>query len=110
MDLEPAVGVVPAVSVRLAEIEDRVRRSVSAGRATSTIRAYRSDFSDFSTWCEMLGLSPHLREVLLGTSPSLAFLPMIESRRLSRRSPAVSRRSARHTASPDLAIPVVTRS
>jgi len=49
MDLEPAMGVAPAVSVQLSEIEDRVRRSAAAGRAASTIRAHRSEFSNFST-------------------------------------------------------------
>jgi len=39
MDLEPAMGVAPAVLVQLAEIEDRVRRSAAAGRAASTLPA-----------------------------------------------------------------------
>ncbi len=41
---------------RLAALEAKVARAVTQSRAASTMRAYRSDWTDFSLWCGGLGL------------------------------------------------------
>src|SRR5205823_5982566 len=37
---------------RLADVADRARDYARAARAASTLRAYRSDWRAFATWCE----------------------------------------------------------
>lgn len=49
----PAVA--GAVPPRLVDLEAKVAAAISRGRAASTLRAYRSDWADFSTWCAMVG-------------------------------------------------------
>ncbi|MGH9289487.1 MAG: hypothetical protein ACRD0V_14560 [Acidimicrobiales bacterium] len=40
----------------LAELGDRVRDFVAASKAPATLRAYRTDWTAFSTWCDRRGL------------------------------------------------------
>ena len=47
--LVPAVEA--AAAVELSELEDRARSFARDSRATSTWRAYDSDFADFRAWC-----------------------------------------------------------
>jgi len=48
MDLEPAVGVAPAVSVRLAEIEDRVMEHLAA--SPGAVCAERGEHRELTSW------------------------------------------------------------
>jgi len=40
----------------LEQVADRVRDYAAAARAPNTVRAYRSDWKDFTTWCSSAGL------------------------------------------------------
>jgi hypothetical protein len=40
---------------KVAELEAKVAKAVTATRAPATLRAYRSDWADFASWCEGLG-------------------------------------------------------
>ena len=40
----------------LAELGERVRDYVTASKAPNTLRAYRSDWADFTGWCDARGL------------------------------------------------------
>jgi hypothetical protein len=42
---------------RLAELEAKIARAVHRSRAEATLRAYRSDWEDFTTWCTTVGLT-----------------------------------------------------
>jgi len=42
-------------AARAAALEAKVTRAVGATRAPSTLRAYRADWADFTTWCQQLG-------------------------------------------------------
>lgn len=41
---------------RLADLEAKLARAVRSSQAESTLKAYRSDWEDFATWCETVGL------------------------------------------------------
>ena len=43
---------------RAAELEAKLARAVAATRAPATLRAYRSDWADFTVWCRHLGVEP----------------------------------------------------
>ncbi len=43
---------------RLAELEAKIARAYRGARAPATLDAYRSDFADFSAWCNGVGLDP----------------------------------------------------
>jgi len=40
---------------RLADLEAKVARAVRRSRAEATLKAYRADWADFTTWCTTLG-------------------------------------------------------
>jgi len=42
---------------RLAALEAKVAAAITRGRADATLRAYRSDWADFSTWCRTVGVA-----------------------------------------------------
>jgi hypothetical protein len=48
-ELVPSVEA--AAAVELSELEEQARSFARDSRATSTWRAYESDFADFRTWC-----------------------------------------------------------
>ncbi len=41
---------------RLNELESKVAQALQASRAESTLKAYRTDWADFTLWCESAGL------------------------------------------------------
>lgn len=49
-------GAATAAPERLAALEAKVAAAVTRGRAPATLRAYRSDWADFTLWCEALGI------------------------------------------------------
>lgn len=51
-DLAPASE---AAFVQLHQTAERARDLISQGQATSTGRAYRNDWADFTTWCQKRG-------------------------------------------------------
>lgn len=44
--------------LRVGELEAKIARAVSWTRAPATLRAYRSDWADFTIWCQTLGVDP----------------------------------------------------
>ena len=40
---------------RLADLESKVTEAIRASRAEATLKAYRSDWADFTIWCETIG-------------------------------------------------------
>lgn len=62
---------------RLADLEARIARAVAKGRSAATIRAYASDWADFATWCEAIGLDalPAAPASVAGYVAELAFPP-----------------------------------
>jgi len=48
----------PALPVDLSEFAARAAEFARSSRSAATERAYRSDWADFSGWCERAGLSP----------------------------------------------------
>ncbi|MGH9180489.1 MAG: site-specific integrase, partial [Acidimicrobiales bacterium] len=42
---------------RLAALEAKVAAAITRGRAAATLRAYRSDWADLSTWCRTVGVA-----------------------------------------------------
>ena len=48
----------PALPVDLSEFAARAAEFARSSRSAATERAYRSDWADFSSWCERAGLSP----------------------------------------------------
>ena len=42
---------------RLAQLEAKITRAVTHARASATLRAYRSDWADFTLWCGGVGLA-----------------------------------------------------
>jgi len=71
LDLARAGTLSPA---RAAELEAKLARAVRATRAPATLRAYRSDWADFTLWCRTLGVEPlpALPEVLAAYLSELA--------------------------------------
>jgi site-specific recombinase XerD len=55
-----ASGATPTAvgQARLVDLEAKVARAVRRSRAEATLRAYRADWADFTTWCATLGLDP----------------------------------------------------
>jgi len=62
---------------RLADLEARIAKAVAKGRSAATIRAYASDWSNFATWCETIGLEalPAAPATVAGYVAELAFPP-----------------------------------
>lgn len=52
---EPQTG---ASVERLADLEAKITRAYRQSRAPATLAAYRSDWDDFTTWCDTVGLNP----------------------------------------------------
>ncbi|MGH9178295.1 MAG: site-specific integrase, partial [Acidimicrobiales bacterium] len=52
----PAADGAGALPPRLADLEAKVAAAISRGRSAATLRAYRSDWADFTTWCATVGL------------------------------------------------------
>ena len=48
----------PALPVDLSDLAARAAEFARSSRSAATERAYRSDWADFSSWCERAGLSP----------------------------------------------------
>ncbi|MDP1891653.1 MAG: site-specific integrase, partial [Gemmatimonadaceae bacterium] len=54
----PSPAVLPSAHAeRLADLEAKVARAVTRSRAPATLRAYHSDWRDFTLWCETIGAS-----------------------------------------------------
>ena len=89
---EPAERAI-ARADELAELGDRIRAYVTASKAPNTLRAYRSDWVDFTGWCDARGLES------LPASPGTvaAYLSDLTGVAGPRRSPAGSRASAKRT-------------
>lgn len=47
-----------APPARLMELEAKIARAVARSRAEATLRAYRSDWADFTIWCGQEGFDP----------------------------------------------------
>ena len=52
------VETLPVVPVDLSDLAARAAEFARSSRSAATERAYRSDWTDFSGWCERAGLSP----------------------------------------------------
>jgi len=52
------VETLPALPVDLSDLAARAAEFARSSRSAATERAYRSDWTDFSGWCERAGLSP----------------------------------------------------
>lgn len=52
----PATDGAGALPQRLADLEAKVAAAISRGRSAATLRAYGSDWADFTTWCATVGL------------------------------------------------------
>jgi len=52
------VETLPALPVDLSDLAARAAEFARSSRSAATERAYRSDWADFSGWCERAGLSP----------------------------------------------------
>ncbi len=77
----------PAVARTLAEAADEAKRYIHNSKAASTMRAYRSDFAHFETWCHEHGLvslpaAPDTIALYLGAVAN-QYAPATLNRRLS---------------------------